>query len=124
MERRFVGFFFFQAEDGIRDGHVTGVQTCALPISRPVPDANHVAWQLGHLIWAECRLVEAAAPGSMPELPAGFGDRYARGTAGSDNPADFFPKEEYLRLAKEVRTATLKALDKLSEADLDKPISG
>src|SRR5207253_4748915 len=27
-----VFFFFFQAEDGIRDGHVTGVQTCALPI--------------------------------------------------------------------------------------------
>src|SRR5438876_12363823 len=24
--------FFFQAEDGIRDGRVTGVQTCALPI--------------------------------------------------------------------------------------------
>src|SRR6266481_2571038 len=32
--------FFFQAEDGIRDGTVTGVQTCALPISRgkaPLP---------------------------------------------------------------------------------------
>src|SRR6266511_4027687 len=27
-------FFFFQAEDGIRDFHVTGVQTCALPICR------------------------------------------------------------------------------------------
>src|SRR5207245_6269658 len=27
-------FFFFQAEDGIRDATVTGVQTCALPISR------------------------------------------------------------------------------------------
>src|SRR5258708_31013475 len=27
-----VGFFFFQAEDGIRDDLVTGVQTCALPI--------------------------------------------------------------------------------------------
>src|SRR5439155_12892633 len=26
--------FFFQAEDGIRGGHVTGVQTCALPIYR------------------------------------------------------------------------------------------
>src|SRR5690625_8023386 len=25
-------YFFFQAEDGIRYGHVTGVQTCALPI--------------------------------------------------------------------------------------------
>src|SRR5690606_39349644 len=29
--------FFFQAEDGIRDFHVTGVQTCALPISRTYP---------------------------------------------------------------------------------------
>src|SRR5256885_12222259 len=27
-----IGFFFFQAEDGIRDYKVTGVQTCALPI--------------------------------------------------------------------------------------------
>src|SRR5260370_31442116 len=29
----FFSFFFFQAEDGIRDSSVTGVQTCALPIS-------------------------------------------------------------------------------------------
>ena len=28
-----ISFFFFQAEDGIRDYKVTGVQTCALPIS-------------------------------------------------------------------------------------------
>src|SRR2546429_5753367 len=31
-----VFFFFFQAEDGIRDVAVTGVQTCALPISTPI----------------------------------------------------------------------------------------
>src|SRR4030066_887455 len=30
-----VFFFFFQAEDGIRDSSVTGVQTCALPIFGP-----------------------------------------------------------------------------------------
>src|SRR3712207_8297088 len=30
----FLSVFFFQAEDGIRDIGVTGVQTCALPISR------------------------------------------------------------------------------------------
>src|SRR6267143_1974020 len=30
-----LNFFFFQAEDGILDGTVTGVQTCALPISSP-----------------------------------------------------------------------------------------
>src|SRR5204862_5342155 len=29
-------FFFFQAEDGIRDLYVTGVQTCALPIYEPI----------------------------------------------------------------------------------------
>src|SRR6266566_8542496 len=29
----YIIFFFFQAEDGIRDYKVTGVQTCALPIS-------------------------------------------------------------------------------------------
>src|SRR5256885_10278043 len=32
-------FFFFQAEDGIRDYKVTGVQTCALPIWRGNPGA-------------------------------------------------------------------------------------
>src|SRR5260370_27581445 len=33
-------FFFFQAEDGIRDSSVTGVQTCALPISPEQPDGQ------------------------------------------------------------------------------------
>src|SRR5687767_15766456 len=41
--RECIWFFFFQAEDGIRDKLVTGVQTCALPISgsvllKPHPD--------------------------------------------------------------------------------------
>src|SRR6266498_4749678 len=36
-------FFFFQAEDGIRDADETGVQTCALPISATDPDGRVVA---------------------------------------------------------------------------------
>src|SRR5207302_4366595 len=51
-------FFFFQAEDGIRDFHVTGVQTCALPISLPalgddadrIGNAAHDADALGHAL--------------------------------------------------------------------------
>src|SRR5690606_39592745 len=35
--------FFFQAEDGIRDFHVTGVQTCALPISQLSLSGTHVS---------------------------------------------------------------------------------
>src|SRR5436305_5145273 len=33
-------FFFFQAEDGIRDADVTGVQTCALPICSAISPRN------------------------------------------------------------------------------------
>src|SRR5258708_14343395 len=36
--------FFFQAEDGIRDDLVTGVQTCALPISLDVGEAEGQAY--------------------------------------------------------------------------------
>src|SRR5207249_6402569 len=44
-------FFFFQAEDGIRDRNVTGVQTCALPICRPklpdvLPESVEDVWEL------------------------------------------------------------------------------
>src|SRR6266478_7981801 len=38
-----VFFFFFQAEDGIRDLTVTGVQTCALPISGSEDEAASIA---------------------------------------------------------------------------------
>src|SRR5207244_7716324 len=42
----FCVFFFFQAEDGIRDDLVTGVQTCALPISTaPRPCHSSIAGQ-------------------------------------------------------------------------------
>src|SRR5271167_646318 len=48
--------FFFQAEDGIRDRNVTGVQTCALPIfesgtpaSTPKPISSPVQ-NMGHLL--------------------------------------------------------------------------
>src|SRR3989442_9079186 len=41
-------FFFFQAEDGIRDADVTGVQTCALPICRNLQRAR----RHGHAGWA------------------------------------------------------------------------
>jgi hypothetical protein len=92
-------------------------------LHRPVPGANHIAWQLGHLIAAERMLVEAAAPGSMPALPEGFAERHRRDRTPSDNPADYLTKEEYLQLADEVRASTLKVLDEFSESDFDKPVT-
>src|SRR6266511_6455642 len=43
-------FFFFQAEDGIRDFHVTGVQTCALPIWAERGDAPLLLEQLAQAL--------------------------------------------------------------------------
>src|SRR6266511_1405969 len=43
-------FFFFQAEDGIRDFHVTGVQTCALPILRRRPPRGSASIVVGDLL--------------------------------------------------------------------------
>src|SRR6202045_5028734 len=42
QESRQRSLFFFQAEDGIRDGHVPGVQTCALPIFHADEDPHRV----------------------------------------------------------------------------------
>jgi hypothetical protein len=88
---------------------------------RPVPGANHIAWQLGHLVSAEHDLIEMVAPGSMPKLPAGFKEKHSKQTAASDDPKAFCTKAEYLKLLKEQRAGTLAALAKQTDADLAKP---
>src|SRR6266404_9113593 len=45
----FIFFFFFQAEDGIRDKLVTGVQTCALPISAATRNSSACSWLRGNI---------------------------------------------------------------------------
>jgi hypothetical protein len=111
------------AADYVAFGYLADL-TAEEMLVRPVPDANHVAWQLGHVIWAERSLIEAAVPGSMPPMPEGFGEKHGKGTSCSDDPQQFLSKEEYMALAKTVRAATLKALDQLSPEDFDKPVSG
>lgn len=90
-------------------------------LTRPVPGANHIAWQLGHLLSAEHMFVDAVCPGVMPKLPAGFAEKHNKDTATSDNPKDFYKKDEYMKVLDDVRAATLKALDTVKESDLDNP---
>src|SRR5699024_11341844 len=74
-------FFFFQAEDGIRDRNVTGVQTCALPISAPTEgplcDSGVASSRTGGAIQSEHR--RACTIGSMSFLPAELPHTAARG---------------------------------------------
>src|SRR5207245_4726010 len=70
-------FFFFQAEDGIRDATVTGVQTCALPIS-----SARGSWR---------------ARSSPPSRPS-------PGTWRGDNSGSAPPRSEERRVGKECRS--------------------
>ena len=87
---------------------------------RPVPGCNHIAWQLGHLIVSENTMIDGICPGFVPALPAGFQEQHANDRSGIDDPQQFRTKAEYLQLYAAQREATLKALDSLSEADLDR----
>ena len=89
-------------------------------LHRPCDGCNHINWQLGHLISAEHQLVEGVCPGSMPDLPEGFIEKYTKETAGSDDPSQFESKETLLATYEEQRAGTLAALDKLSGEDLEK----
>jgi uncharacterized damage-inducible protein DinB len=90
---------------------------------RPVPEANHIAWQLGHLVGAEAHLIRSELPDApYPELPAGFAEKHSKETARLDT--GFATKAEYVDLAKKMRAATLALLDGLSDGDLDRPSTG
>ncbi len=92
---------------------------------RPVPNANHIAWQLGHLIVAEQNLCKGYLPGARyPELPVGFSGQHGKDTAAMEPAKGFLGRDQYLDLFKRSREATIAVLDVLPDADLDKPVSG
>jgi hypothetical protein len=89
---------------------------------RPVPAANHTAWQLGHLISAEVHLAKDYLPGAKyPALPAGFLEAHAKETSATEPPKGFLTKSQYLELFNATRQATIEAVGKLTQADLDRP---
>ena len=90
-------------------------------LHRPCVGCNHINWQLGHLIVSENNLINKVAAGAMPDLPEGFAAMYTSETSGNDDPKTLATKEELLKLAAEQRAATLAALAKVSDADLDQP---
>src|SRR2546430_8468008 len=89
-------FFFFQAEDGIRDLTVTGVQTCALPI---LDDADAVAGGAGTLgVGAEQGRLHAVGRGE------GLADRVEEAGVGRRVAAPGAPRSEERRVGKECRS--------------------
>ncbi len=94
-------------------------------LARPVPGANHIAWQLGHLIFSEVGIVKSQLPSAAyPEFPAGYEQQHNKEASAMEPPKGFASKADYLALFNTVREATIANLDKLSDADLDKPSTG
>ena len=88
---------------------------------RPVPEANHITWQLGHLIASENKAMEGIKPGISPKLPEGFAECYKSDNCGLDDPSKFHTKETLVGLMNGQREATVKILNELSDSDLDQP---
>jgi len=86
---------------------------------RSVPGANHIAWQLGHLIASENEMMTNAGY-QMPALPGGFAESHTPETSTSDDPAKFHKKDQYLQLMTQQREATFSTLDAIPDTDLDK----
>src|SRR5258708_28775814 len=109
-------FFFFQAEDGIRDDLVTGVQTCALPISHDQVEAMAIADRITllnagtieqegkpiELYTAPKSLFTAELMGSNNRLPGKLKEKFGEHAA---------PLVEGIRLAGMLRCATTTAGD-------------
>jgi hypothetical protein len=92
-------------------------------LARPCPGANHAAWQLGHLIAAETNLANAFRAGVMPELPAGFSEKFdGKEASKRDDPKSFPSKAELISLFERTRAASVKFTKSLKEQELGQPM--
>jgi hypothetical protein len=93
-------------------------------LARPVPGANHAAWQIGNVIEADVLFIGEQMPEVVfPKLPEGFVALH--GPEGTKKDEGFLSKDEYLKLLNEVRATVIAAVGSLpSDEALDKPTVG
>lgn len=86
----------------------------------PVEGAHHIAWQLGHLIFSEQRMVDGVKAGAGIVLPLNFAQAHGKEVA-LDSTTGFWKVAEYREMLKSQRAKTLELLMSLSEAELMTP---
>lgn len=90
-------------------------------MKRPHAECNHVNWQVGHIISSNNFILTAAVPDSLPALPDGMSDQYAKEKATSDDASQFMSKDELLAVLAKQREAIMSCLESIPDEDLDKP---
>ena len=94
-------------------------------LARPVPGANHAAWQLGHLIGsAAFMLREVAPPGVVPESADRFREKYDGKSAGIDDPGFFAKRSELLEAFAQIHDAISTWVKTLTPENLNQPTPG
>src|SRR5688572_22816713 len=89
------------------------------PLTRPTPrGGNHPMWVVGHITLIEASIPQILFGESNPL--AHWAPLFAPGTEPKDDPGAYPPFDELLRANRDHRARTLKILDGLSEADLDR----
>ena len=94
---------------------------------RPVPAANHTAWQLGQIITGDVYLVRSGLlpDAAFPELPPGSFELYGKEGAKKDGPDGFLTKAEYPGPVRRRASGDgRRARDVHRDADLDRPTTG
>jgi DinB superfamily len=87
---------------------------------RPVPGANHAAWQIAHLASSSANMATAMSPDVTVNLPENFAKSSDKEAAKSDDPARFPRKAELLRVLEMACNAQISAIGKLSGDDFAK----
>ncbi len=91
------------------------------PTTAPTPKGgNHPLWCIGHLAYSEGNLVNGMIQG-QPNPLADWAELFDQGKQPVADASKYPPMEEVIGKFEEVRANTLKLLDGLTDADLDKP---
>jgi hypothetical protein len=94
---------------------------------QPKEGITHVAWQAGHIAIAEYWLTLNRIRGSRPEdsslLPDGFAGQFGRETVPNPDPTKSPSPEELRAILDRVHNQTLLEVPKLTEAELDQPVT-
>lgn len=89
---------------------------------RPVPGANHAAWQMGHLLNFEIMCLKLMNIAGGPTMPLPPSEKwYGKEGASSDDAGKFMKKDELLKLMGQSHAALAQWAKGLKPEDLNKP---
>ncbi len=89
----------------------------------PAAVGSHVAWQIGHIAWAQAKAVVGGVCGRGPcdALPDTYGQWFGKGTSPAPRQPDHPEPAELLATLDAVQASALEALGALDDAVLDEP---